>query len=66
VEDAEKQLEFLAEMHNSTSAGGKSTDLSFLTALLHSRLQTNKDKSHKHLTETIELHFKSLQDIPIG
>ena len=66
LEDAEKQLEFLIEMHNSTNSNQKSTDLSFLKALLNSRLQLNIEKSNKQLGEAIEYHFKSLQDVPFG
>nr|XP_012597615.1 tetratricopeptide repeat protein 21A isoform X6 [Microcebus murinus] len=63
LEEAENQLEFLKEVQQSL---GKSEVLIFLQALLASRKHKGEHAATALLKETVELHFSSMQGLPLG
>ncbi|XP_059246499.1 tetratricopeptide repeat protein 21A isoform X4 [Mustela nigripes] len=63
LEEAEHQLEFLKEVQQSL---GKSEVLLFLQALLASRKHTGEQEVTALLKEVAELHFSSMQGLPLG
>ncbi|XP_077929537.1 tetratricopeptide repeat protein 21A isoform X2 [Halichoerus grypus] len=63
LEEAEHQLEFLKEVQQSL---GKSEVLVFLQALLASRKHTGEQEATALLKEAAELHFSSMQGLPLG
>jgi tetratricopeptide repeat protein 21B len=62
-DDASKQLEFLNEIQQGI---GKNSSLLYLGGLLMWRRDGNRDKALKLLAESIDIHFRSLQTIPLG
>ncbi|XP_016861332.1 tetratricopeptide repeat protein 21A isoform X13 [Homo sapiens] len=63
LEEAEYRLEFLKEVQKSL---GKSEVLIFLQALLMSRKHKGEEETTALLKEAVELHFSSMQGIPLG
>ncbi|XP_047386282.1 tetratricopeptide repeat protein 21A isoform X1 [Sciurus carolinensis] len=63
LEEAEHQLEFLKEVQQSL---GKSEVLVFLQALLASKKQKGEQEATALLKEAVELHFSSMQGLPLG
>ncbi|XP_045392345.1 tetratricopeptide repeat protein 21A isoform X2 [Lemur catta] len=63
LEEAENQLEFLKEVQQSL---GKSEVLIFLQALLASKKHKGEQATTALLKETVELHFSSMQGLPLG
>ncbi|XP_003794524.1 tetratricopeptide repeat protein 21A isoform X1 [Otolemur garnettii] len=63
LEEAEHQLEFLKEVQQSL---GKSEVLIFLQALLASKKHKGEQETTALLKETVELHFSSMQGLPLG
>uniref|UniRef100_A0A452S1R0 Tetratricopeptide repeat domain 21A n=1 Tax=Ursus americanus TaxID=9643 RepID=A0A452S1R0_URSAM len=63
LEEAEHQLEFLKEVQQSL---GKSQVLVFLQALLASRKHKGEQEVTALLKEAAELHFSSMQGLPLG
>ncbi|XP_060036382.1 tetratricopeptide repeat protein 21A isoform X2 [Erinaceus europaeus] len=63
LEEAEHQLEFLKEVQQSL---GKSKVLLFLQALLTSRKYKGDQEVTSLLKEVAELHFSSMQGLPLG
>uniref|UniRef100_G1L337 Tetratricopeptide repeat domain 21A n=1 Tax=Ailuropoda melanoleuca TaxID=9646 RepID=G1L337_AILME len=63
LEEAEHQLEFLKEVQQSL---GKSQVLVFLQALLASRKHKGEQEATALLKEATELHFSSMQGLPLG
>ncbi|KAL2804032.1 tetratricopeptide repeat protein 21A isoform 2 [Daubentonia madagascariensis] len=63
LEEAEHQLEFLKEVQQSL---GKSKVLIFLQALLASKKHKGEQETTGLLKETVELHFSSMQGLPLG
>jgi tetratricopeptide repeat protein 21B len=62
LDSAEKQIDFLNEIQSTV---GKSSELTFLSALLVWRKYHDQERSVKLLGETIEVHFKSISDVPL-
>ncbi|XP_063578196.1 tetratricopeptide repeat protein 21A isoform X14 [Pongo abelii] len=63
LEEAEYRLEFLKEVQKSF---GKSEVLIFLQALLMSKKHKGEQETTALLKEAVELHFSSMQGIPLG
>nr|XP_055237273.1 tetratricopeptide repeat protein 21A isoform X1 [Gorilla gorilla gorilla] len=63
LEEAEYRLEFLKEVQKSL---GKSEVLIFLQALLMSKKHKGEEETTALLKEAVELHFSSMQGIPLG
>ncbi|CAK7311819.1 Tetratricopeptide repeat protein 21A [Vulpes lagopus] len=63
LEEAQQQLEFLKEVQQSL---GKSEVLVFLQALLASRKHKEGQEVTALLKEAAELHFSSMQGLPLG
>uniref|UniRef100_A0A8D2HGL1 Tetratricopeptide repeat domain 21A n=1 Tax=Urocitellus parryii TaxID=9999 RepID=A0A8D2HGL1_UROPR len=63
LEEAEHQLEFLKEVQQSL---GKSELLVFLQALLASKKHKGEQEATALLKEAVELHFSSMQGLPLG
>ncbi|XP_008584612.1 PREDICTED: tetratricopeptide repeat protein 21A isoform X1 [Galeopterus variegatus] len=63
LEEAEHQLEFLKEVQQSL---GKSEVLAFLQALLASKKHKGEQEATALLREAVELHFSSMQGLPLG
>uniref|UniRef100_A0A7N9CRT2 Tetratricopeptide repeat domain 21A n=1 Tax=Macaca fascicularis TaxID=9541 RepID=A0A7N9CRT2_MACFA len=63
LEEAEHQLEFLKEVQKSL---GKSEVLIFLQALLTSKKHKGEQETTALLKEAVELHFSSMQGLPLG
>ncbi|XP_006869241.1 PREDICTED: tetratricopeptide repeat protein 21A [Chrysochloris asiatica] len=63
LEEAEHQLEFLKEVQQSL---GKSEVLVFLQALLASKKHKAEQEAIALLKEAAELHFSSMQGLPLG
>ncbi|KAM9601421.1 tetratricopeptide repeat protein 21A isoform 2-T2 [Trichechus inunguis] len=63
LEEAEHQLEFLKEVQQSL---GKSEVLVFLQALLASKKHKPEQEATALLKEAAELHFSSMQGLPLG
>ncbi|XP_023557980.1 tetratricopeptide repeat protein 21A isoform X4 [Octodon degus] len=63
LEEAEHQLEFLKEVQQSL---GKSEVLVFLQALLASKKHKGEQEVTALLREAVELHFSSVQGLPLG
>ncbi|XP_076985876.1 tetratricopeptide repeat protein 21A isoform X2 [Tamandua tetradactyla] len=63
LEEAEHQLEFLKEVQQSL---GKSEVLVFLQALLASKKHKGEQETTELLKESAELHFSSMQGLPLG
>lgn len=63
LESAEKQLTFINEVQMSSPS--KNADICFLTAMLTWRRYGDQEKSVRSISETIEIHFKSMVDVPL-
>jgi tetratricopeptide repeat protein 21B len=61
LDEAARQLEFLMEV-----SAAKEPELTFLSALLAWRFSHDRERAVKLLTETVDLHFKQLNDISLG
>lgn len=62
-EEAKKQLGFLNEIQQGI---GKNSQLLFLTGLLSWREDQDRDTAVKLLGDSIDAHFKSLTNLPLG
>uniref|UniRef100_A0A672KXY6 Tetratricopeptide repeat protein 21B-like n=1 Tax=Sinocyclocheilus grahami TaxID=75366 RepID=A0A672KXY6_SINGR len=63
IEDAEQQLEFLAEIQQSI---GKSGELLYLRALLAVKKRRPPDEATNLLNDTVDTHFSVLQGLPLS
>ncbi|XP_008834599.1 tetratricopeptide repeat protein 21A isoform X1 [Nannospalax galili] len=63
LEEAAYQLEFLKAVQQSL---GKSEVLFFLQALVASKKQNGEQEATELLKEAVELHFSSMQGLPLG
>uniref|UniRef100_A0A671SJH7 Tetratricopeptide repeat protein 21B-like n=1 Tax=Sinocyclocheilus anshuiensis TaxID=1608454 RepID=A0A671SJH7_9TELE len=63
IEDAEQQLEFLAEIQQSI---GKSGELLYLRALLAVKKRRPPDEATNLLNDTVDTHFSILQGLPLS
>lgn len=63
VEDAEQQLEFLAEIQQSI---GKSGELLYLRAVLAAKKRRPQEEVSALLDEAVDTHFSALQGLPLG
>uniref|UniRef100_A0A1A7XPQ6 Tetratricopeptide repeat domain 21B n=1 Tax=Iconisemion striatum TaxID=60296 RepID=A0A1A7XPQ6_9TELE len=63
LEDAEQQLEFLAEIQQSI---GKSGELLYLQAVLAGKKQRPQTEVTNLLNDAVDTHFSSLQGLPLG
>ncbi|KAG7464116.1 hypothetical protein MATL_G00183890 [Megalops atlanticus] len=63
VEDAEQQLEFLAEIQQSI---GKSGELLYLRAVLAMKKHKPQEEVTNLLNDAVDTHFSGLQGLPLG
>lgn len=63
VEDAEQQLEFLNEIQQSI---GKSSELSYLSSVLHRKKNKPSEEVINLLNEAVDAHFTSLKGLALG
>ncbi|CAH3021819.1 unnamed protein product [Porites evermanni] len=63
VEDAEQQLEFLNEIQQSI---GKSSELSYLSSVLHRKKNKPAEEVINLLNEAVDAHFTSLKGLALG
>ncbi|XP_015214562.1 tetratricopeptide repeat protein 21B isoform X1 [Lepisosteus oculatus] len=63
LEDAEQQLEFLAEIQQSI---GKSGELSYLRAVLAAKKYKSQEEVINLLNDAMDTHFSALQGLPLG
>ncbi|PRP77845.1 tetratricopeptide repeat protein 21B-like [Planoprotostelium fungivorum] len=66
LEEAQKQFQFMAELQSSYEDEQKSSELIFLNALLVWRVERDQDRAVQLLGESLELHFRSLTDLPLS
>ncbi|XP_029461519.1 tetratricopeptide repeat protein 21B isoform X2 [Rhinatrema bivittatum] len=63
LQDADQQLEFLAEIQQSI---GKSGELSYLRAVLAMKRHKRQEEVIHLLNDVLDTHFSSLQGLPLG
>ncbi|KAM5158028.1 tetratricopeptide repeat protein 21A [Mantella aurantiaca] len=63
LEDAEQQLDFLREVQQSL---GRSKEICYVEAMLASRKEKEEKTILDHLKESLDLHFASLSNLPLG
>ncbi|XP_077436389.1 tetratricopeptide repeat protein 21B-like isoform X2 [Vanacampus margaritifer] len=63
LEEAEKDLEFLTEIHQST---GKSGEILYLLALVAMKKRRPQEEITKLLRDAVETHFLTFQGLPLG